>query len=255
MQRRHSTVIVVLGLGAVLGLWPSARGVMLTVFRSPLVFVTGLTDVAVRLPELPRVDEERAAMRRQLAEQQLELVRLREALRRSARLQELTRILTPQSMSVVSVIGRTIVPNEHVVILDRGTQHGLVRDAVLMDARGLVGRVIEVQPATSQAMLVTDPDSRVAALVERTRELGLLVGTGGGLCRLDHLDLDADVVPGDLVITAGLDGPFPKGLVIGTIVKFIRNEEDATAQAMVRPAVNLRQVEEMLCLPPAASLP
>jgi rod shape-determining protein MreC len=252
-QRSRSPLVLLAGLGVLLAAWAPARGMALDVFRAPLVFARAATAMAVRLPELPRVEQEQAAMRRALAEQQLELTRLREALRRTERLQELTRQLPTEAARVVSVIGRAIVPTEHVVILDRGAQQGMARDAVLMEARGLVGRVLDVHPATSTAMLLTDPDSRVACLIERTRELGLLVGTGGTLCRLDHLDADADVVPGDLVVTAGLDGPFPKGLVVGTVVKVLRDEQGATAQAFVRPMVNLRHVEEMLCLPPASS--
>ena len=113
--------------------------------------------------------------------------------------------------------------------------------------------MIEVNPSSSVAMLVTDPNSRVACLVERSREAGLLVGTGGRLSRLIYLDLEADVAVTDRVVTAGFGGPFPSGLVVGTIVKLVRDEHSASATAWVRPAVRLTQLEGVLCVPPASS--
>ena len=113
--------------------------------------------------------------------------------------------------------------------------------------------MIDVQSTTSSAMLLTDPDSRVGALIERSRELGLAVGTGGSLCRLMHLDADADLVVGDRVTTAGVGGPFPQGLVIGTVVKVVRDERAAETLAWVRPIVKVGRLEDVWCLAPSSS--
>ena len=97
--------------------------------------------------------------------------------------------------------------------------------------------------------MLTDPESRVAGVVERSRETGLLVGQGNGACELLYLDPDADVKEGDRVVTAGLGGPFPKGLVLGVVTRVIKEEETGTLRAAVRPSVRLGQVEDVLCLP------
>ena len=253
VRRFHTPPFLILGFGAALMVSHPLQRVALTVFKSPLLLTRAVVVTIGKLPEVPRLEQENGDLRTQLSLQQLELVRLREAVRRMSRLEELTRVFTNQPSIIVSIIGRTIAPDDHMVILDRGVRDGVLANAVLLDARGLVGRVIESMPTTSSAMLLTDPDSRIACVVERSRELGLLVGTGGASCQLIHLDVEADVEVGDLVVTAGLDGPFPKGLIVGTISKIVREREDATASAWVRPSVNLRQVEEMRCLLPSRS--
>ena len=231
-----------------------ARGVALSVLRFPWVVVQGSLGVVMRLPRLPELSRENADLRHTVATQELELAKLREQVRHVERLDELT-VALPQASSaiVASIIGRTTLPTQHVVIVNKGLEQGVKIDSMLVDSAGYVGRVLEVHASTSLAMLVTDPQSRVGCLIERSRELGLLVGTGGSLCQLIHLDLEADVQVDDRIVTAGLGGPFPKGLVVGTVIKVVRNEQEASAWALVRPAVKLRQVEELLCLPPSSS--
>jgi rod shape-determining protein MreC len=101
-------------------------------------------------------------------------------------------------------------------------------------------------------MLLTDPDSRVAGLVDRSRETGLLVGRAGGRCEFMYLDVDADIQDGDRIVTAGLGGPFPKGLFLGRVARVVRDELTGSARASVVPAARLGRLEEVLCLPPVA---
>lgn len=229
------------------------QGIAYTVFRLPLSIVESTLSVLMQLPQLPSLAHENVALRNELAMVKLELVRLRESVRHLTRASSLTRPFTTSSNTIVtSIIGRMMVPTQHVVMLDKGARDGLVADSVLLDLHGLVGRVLEASSTTSSAMLVTDPNSRIACLVERSRESGLLVGTGGTLCQLIYLDLEADVVEHDKVVTAGLGGPFPKGLLIGTVVKVVRDEQKTQAFAWVRPAVKLNQLEEVVCLLPSS---
>lgn len=192
-------------------------------------------------------------LRAQLTARELELSRAQEALHRLTVSHELSQRYGSRPGLAVSVIGRDLLPTEHVLLLNRGARHGVQVDGVLVDAQGLVGRIIEVQPTTSVAMLLTDPDSRVAALIERSRELGLVVGRGGSSCRLLHLDADADIAVDDRVITAGVGGPFPQGLAIGTVVKVLRDERAAETVAWVRPAVKAGRLEELWCLAPSSA--
>ena len=89
----------------------------------------------------------------------------------------------------------------------------------------------------------------MAALVERSRETGLVVGRGSGVCELIYLDQDADVQEGDRILTAGLGGTFPKGLVLGTVTRVVRDETSGSARAIVAPAAHLSRLEEVLCIP------
>lgn len=250
-MRRPQTSVVVLALliPAVLFHQP-LRSAAMTVARFPLTVAESLLSALLQLPRLPRLAEENAVLRTELASRQLEVIRLRETLRRVTREEELQAAQHAEGV-VASVIGRTIVPTQHAVVLDRGASHGVVRDAVAVDLAGVLGRVIDTHPLTSVAMLVTDPNSRIACLVERSRESGSLAGTGGSLCRLLYLDLDADVAVDDRVVTAGLGGPMPKGILLGTVVSVERHGRTAQLTAWVKPAARLNQAEDVLCLPPA----
>ena len=158
-------------------------------FRLPLSITESVLSVLASLPSLPRLSQENAALRAELAARQLELVRLRESVRQLSRTQVLTAAAPEGAGIVASIIGRTLVPTEHLVILNRGASHGITKHAVVIDAAGVVGRIVDVQSTTSTAMLLTDPDSRISCMLERSRDAGLLVGTGESMCQLIYLDL------------------------------------------------------------------
>lgn len=205
------------------------------------------------LPQVPHLEIELARLRAALTQRQLDVVQLQEALRHQTRAARLQQAVEGTRGPVARVIGRTILPTEHVIVLDRGSREGVAREGVLVDVAGVAGRIVEVHPTTSLGSLLTDPNSRIACLVERSREGALLVGTGGLQGRLEYLDLDADVEAGDRVVTAGLGGSFPKGLLLGVVTKVQRDERNARVIAWVRPAVRVNQLEEVLCLPPSKS--
>ncbi|MBI2885266.1 MAG: hypothetical protein HYY15_03730 [Candidatus Omnitrophica bacterium] len=218
-------------------------------FRFPLEIVQGAIRIGWWLPQLPRVSAEHGALRRQLAADQLELARLREALRHASATAALTSSELPGAL-VGSVMGRTLLPTQQSILINRGERDGVKAGSLLMSSEGLVGRVIETTPATSLGLLVTDSDSRVAALTERTRETGLLVGMAGSWCQFIYVDPEADIVVGDRVVTAGLDGAFPKGLPVGTVDQVVRHGGGTSLSVRVRPAAMLRRIEEVLIIPP-----
>ena len=183
-----------------------------------------------------------------MARLQLEAQRLRDAVRQAERSEALRQLAPPSQGLVASVVARSIIPTQQTVLLDQGSRHGVTRDSVIVSAEGVVGRVIELHPASCLVMLLTDPDSRVAALVERSRETGVLVGRGLATCELIYLDVDAELAEGDRVLTAGLGGAFPKGLLLGTVVRVMRDARAGTSTAWVRPAARLSRLEEVLCL-------
>lgn len=227
------------------------RQAAVTVFRFPLTVAETCLRTLLQLPRLSRLQQENADLRAELARRQLEFARLQEVVRHGERAAQLRQAVGGASGPLAAIIGRTIFPTQHTVILDKGSRDGVMREGLLLDAGGVVGQVLEAYPAASLAMLLTDPNSRIACLVERSRESGLLVGTGGPLCQLRYLDAEADVMAEDRIITAGLGGPFPKGLAVGKVVKVARDEASGRAVVWVRPAVTSSQIEEVLCVPPA----
>ena len=251
MRPLRVRLISLLFLGAALLLQEPLRHGALSVLRFPFTLVKAAASTLLLLPRLPSLTGDNVRLRSELTQRALELATLREALRHAQRGQELLEAVPTPHGVVARIISRSTIPTEQTVLLDRGARHGLSVESIIVDAAGVVGRVIDLQPATCLVMLLTDPDSRVAGIVERSRESGLLIGRGNGQCDLIYLNAEADLVEGDHLLTAGLGGSFPKGLLLGTVTRVIRDEQLGTARAVVRVAARLGQLEEVLCLPPS----
>ena len=226
-----------------------ARRVAFLIVRLPFSATKSAVQLLIAAPVLPQLSQHHHRLQAELAQQQLEISRLREALRQSEQAQALLTARPSASSIVASVIGRSTVPTQQTLLLDRGRRHGLTFDSLILDASGVIGRVIDLQPETCLVLLLTDPDSRVAGLIERSRETGLLMGRGGGMCELVYLDIQADIQEGDLVVTAGLGGHLPKGLPLGTVMRVTRDEPSWATRALVRPAARFSRLEDVLCLP------
>jgi rod shape-determining protein MreC len=177
----------------------------------------------------------------------VEVAQLREALRQAQAAQGLSEVWPAQGL-LARVVGRSLVPTQHSIVLNRGGRDGLQAGSVLLDPLGVVGRVAELSGGQATALLITDVRSRLGGLVERSRELGLVVGRGRGLCELIYLEADADVEPGDQVVTAGLSDEVPKGLALGTVVRVARDAALGSARAWVRPAARLGRLEDVWCV-------
>ena len=250
MLRRHKVLLVAVFFGAAVTFHQPLRRVVVRIFRFPLVVLQSALTILVQLPRLPGLVQENQALRQESASRQLELTMLREALRHERGIHELTVGWPERPVVIASIVGLPIIPTQHVALLDKGSSAGVLQDSILLAPGGLVGRVIESYTSTSMALLLTDPNSRIASLIERSRESGLLIGTGERLCQMIYLDVEADVQLGDRVVTAGLGGPFPKGLAVGTVIKIERDERNARAVVWVKPSVRLSQIEEVACVRP-----
>ena len=220
--------------------------------RAPFTVVKTALTTLIMIPRLPSLAHEHAELRAAVLQHQLEQAQLQEAFRQAAHTDALQRLSPVTSGVVAHVIAHSILPTQHTVLLDRGTRDGVWLKSLAVNETGVVGRVVEAHPTTALVMLLTDTDSRIAGLVERSRETGLVVGRGAGPCELIDLDVESDVRVGDRVVTAGLGGEIPKGLVLGTITRVVKDELSGAAWARMSPAARLGQLEDVLCLPPKA---
>ncbi|MFB3883499.1 MAG: rod shape-determining protein MreC [Armatimonadota bacterium] len=137
------------------------------------------------------------------------------------------------------------------ITLDRGSADGVHQRDVAIAAAGVVGQVISVAPHSSRLLPLTAPASAISARLQRSREAGVLKGIGQWRCELRYLDPQADVRPGDAVITSGLGGTFPAGLRVGQVVRLLKDPETPGKAAEVRPAARVERIEEVLLLPAA----
>ena len=119
--------------------------------------------------------------------------------------------------AAAEVIGAAASPEFRTVTIDKGTADGLSADMAVISPAGVVGRVILPSWRAAKVQLLIDRNAAAGAMIERTRAQGVVVGDGDGTLRLEYVPGTADVKVGDLVVTSGIDGIYPKGFVIGTI--------------------------------------
>lgn len=127
-------------------------------------------------------------------------------------------------------------------------EEGTVRkDEPVATPDGLLGRVLEASGRWAKVQLITDRSSKVGAMVERTRRQGLVRGTGGGGLQLLFIPLQAELAVGDRIVTAGIDGVYPRGLPVGTITS-VEPGDDLFYKVEVAPAVDFSRLEQAYLL-------
>ncbi len=222
---------------------------------SPFIKVTSATirgvtgtwrdyvDLRALREENKRLQLETTTLKRrleQLQDQALETQRLERllAMRQASRAEFLT----------ARVVGKDATNWFKTILLDRGSLEGIRRNQSVLAPDGLVGRVVEVTPSSARVQLLTDPVSAVGGLIQRTRVTGIVSGNLGAGARVRYLPLMADVAVGDEVLTSGMGGVFPKGILIGRITSVERKSGALFQEATLQSAVDLSRLEEVLIL-------
>lgn len=190
---------------------------------------------------------ENSELRRELERLRREVESNRERLAATSRLELLLdfRLSTGFKMIAASVIGRDASPLYRTVLIDRGSADGVEHRQAVLASDGVVGRVIKVFPNSAMVLLVTDRSSGIDAIVQRTRDQGIVQGGGDSGCELKYLERSAQIEVGDHVVTSGMGGRFPKGVLIGQ-VSDINRGGDLFQSVEVRPTAQLQHLEEVL---------
>jgi rod shape-determining protein MreC len=155
--------------------------------------------------------------------------------------------LNPPLSVAVQIIGKESSPSSSTITVNRGSADGLDRDLAVITPDGIVGRVQAVLPGTARVQLLTDPGSTIAVRVQRNREEGLLEGKLDR-CALKYVSYYVDVQEGDLLVTSGLDGIYPKGLPVATVTKVRKHESSSFQTVYAEPVVRISRLEEALVL-------
>jgi rod shape-determining protein MreC len=149
---------------------------------------------------------------------------------------------------VANVIGRDPSSWNASLIIGKGKAEGVEVGQPVVSPLGVVGRIFEVGHNSAKVILVSDPTFAVAAVVQRSRENGLLTGTLQGVLRLQYLTDNADVKVGDNVVTSRLSTAFPEGILIGQITDVQASTNSHTVECLVDPAVDLSELEEVIII-------
>jgi rod shape-determining protein MreC len=178
------------------------------------------------------------------------LIGMDEVILENNRLEQLLRLKRKLIYSSIpaNVISRDPSNWNDSIIIDKGREDGIEQGLPVVNALGVVGKIAEVGDTKSKVILITDPSFGLAAVIQRSREIGMVSGTLQGICRMRYLSHDADVQIGDQILTSKLSSSFPEGLLVGAIVDVRRHGEDASLICLINPAVSLSQIEEVLVI-------
>lgn len=190
-----------------------------------------------------------ATLQKQNVDLKQRLAALEEAKLQNDRIAQLVAFAQAQNLQTVGghVIGRPTDTRQQSILIDRGSSSGVKLGDSVIAAGGLVGQVVDVSAYDARVRLITDIESGVAVLVQRTRSNGIVRGSLDGL-QLEFVDKKTLPVRGDVLITSGLGGVFPKGIVVGEVTGVSSTLTDLFPVVTVASRVDIAQIEEVLVL-------
>jgi rod shape-determining protein MreC len=219
-------------------------GTLQTIFYYP--FAKLRITVVHLIGEAEQSDDLQLALR----EATLELSNIAEVRRENQRLHSVLNFEPPPSYSllqarVISMSGATAPVS---AVINRGSRSGVAPGMPIINQHGLIGRVVSVFENVATVELLTDPGHRVAARVAETREMGIVKYHPWEGMVLDNFPAEGKIAEGNEVISSGLGGTYPAGLLIGTVRSAERMEDQPFCRVMLEPAVNFNTIEELFIL-------
>jgi len=201
-----------------------------------------------------RLYAENQALKQQVAELRAANIKMEEYRRENDRLRDLLNYSEANrhffDFTVAPVIGRNPSNWYHTLTLGLGSKAGLKKDQVVVTYQGVVGRIIATTPRTAEVLLILDREGALGAMVQLNRTPGVVEGSPDyrGYLQMIRISRDASVQENQLVVTSGLGGIFPKGLLLGTVVKIIYEPDGLMKRAIIAPSVDFDRLEEVLVI-------
>lgn len=179
-----------------------------------------------------------------------QLFDLRELNQENIRLRELLNFKQKSPLRLVAarVIARSPDNWSSSIIIDKGRYNGVKLGMVVVNSVGLVGRIVEALQNSSKVLLLSDPNLGVSSIIQSSRQEGLVSGTLGANLIMRYLPEDTQINIGDIVVSSELSQIYPKGLLIGKVINIGQEFSGLNRYAIIRPAVNLSNLEEVLVI-------
>ena len=189
-------------------------------------------------------------LREQNAELTAQVAELSESKKTSERLESLLNLQSTYSLTSTAarIIGNSSYAWSRAVTIDKGTAAGFSCGMAVCNSGGVIGQIVEVSATTSTVQLITDEGSGVSAMIQSTRAQGMLQGQPDGSLRLSYVSTESDVKVGDIVITSGIGGVYPKGLPLGTVSSVEKSDNDVYYTIVVRAQSTAENNEEVLVI-------
>ena len=191
---------------------------------------------------------ENERLRKRVQTLEIERQRLLEAEATNRRLQQLLdfRSELPGGAITASIIANSATSWFQSCVLNKGSADGVRKGMAVVTPLGIIGKVVSVTGRTAKVLLLTDPNSGIDVLVQRTRSRGIVSGSLESGTVLKYMKRSEDVQEGDRLVTSGMDNVFPKGLLVGTVIKVRKQNRGLFQSVEVWPAVQAGRVEEVL---------
>ncbi len=255
-------LIVYLALACVLmvvdyrGHWLSRIRYTAAVVVEPVYKLAGLPSRAIESARVAFASRKKLTADNQRLRQDLMLAnarlnRMAAVAKQNHKLKQLleTRQSLEMKVQLARLIDVDLGPYRHRIMLNVGARQGVTPGQVVIDADGIMGQVVEVMPDTCVAMLVTDPDSAVPVVIERSGQRTVAHGMRlGDRLVLPNIPVSADVRAGDELLTSGLGGRYPPGFPVGRIVSVEPDASGMFLKAVARPAAHLAHSSNVLLL-------
>jgi rod shape-determining protein MreC len=222
-------------------------GTFAEVQRASSAVIDGLRNTWSGYLDLRAVRAENAGLRQALNSLEVRLQEEHALARRTDNLRQLLELRERSGLDTVAaeIIAGSASPEFRTMTIDKGAADGLAANMAVISPAGVVGRIILSSSAASKLQLLIDRNAAAGALIERTRVQGIVTGIGDGTLHMQYVPGTADVKTGDLIVTSGIDGIYPKGFVIGTI-DGVERGHGPYHEIVVKPAVDATRLEEVL---------
>jgi rod shape-determining protein MreC len=194
--------------------------------------------------------EQNRALQADVVRLEEENLQLREALVASGRLQRIAEMRERYEIPMLpaELVGVDTSPWFRSVLVDRGRDRGVRSGMPVISEQGLVGVVTATAGGSSKAMLVLDRQTAIDGVIQRSRSRGMVRGQGTAELEFEFIARDSDVAQGDVVVTSGLDGVYPKGLRIGRITSISEPDDELLQRASIHPAVDFSRLEQVFVM-------
>jgi len=196
---------------------------------------------------LVNLERENRMLKQKIAELQEENHRTKETKLAMDRLKQLLQFREKNSLSMIGaeVIGQDPSSWFKSVTIDKGERDGVKKGMAVISAAGVIGQILKTAPHYATVLLLTDYNSAIDSIVQRTRAKAIVEGKGENRCQLKYLLRTEEVAVGDAVVTSGLAGNFHKGLMVGEIKKVDKKGHGVFQYAELTPSVDLTKLEEV----------
>ncbi len=208
---------------------------------------------------LVNLERENRVLKEKIAQLQEENHKTNEIKLANERLRQLLQFRERNSPSMIGaeVIGRDPSFWFKSVMIDKGERDGVKKGMAVVSPAGVIGQVLKIAPDYATVLLITDYNSAVDCIVERSRAKAIVEGKGENRCQLKYLLRAEEVAVGDVVVTSGLGGNFPKGLMVGEVKKVDKKGHGVFQYAELVPSVDMTRLEEVFVVmePPQPARP